>query len=151
MNHLFTKKLQRATSSSQVQFLAVIAVLLVLALPACSQGASPSPAPTLAPSVASPLQEQLVGSWHIINGGAWGDSIVTFGADGAMSVKDTAQAMDERGTYAFTAENTISFQFSDSSGTAEIKFPADDRLSLSVMTSEQPFGSIYSAERAEAP
>ncbi|MBA3532768.1 MAG: hypothetical protein H0T73_12660 [Ardenticatenales bacterium] len=74
--------------------------------------------------------------------------IVTFGEDGAMG---GAEAMDEQGTYAFTGEDTISFQFSDSSGTAEIKFPADDRLSLSVMTQGQPFSLIYSAERVEAP
>ncbi|MBA3533399.1 MAG: hypothetical protein H0T73_15880 [Ardenticatenales bacterium] len=92
-----------------------------------------------------------MGRWHITSGGAWGDSIVTFEADGAMSVEGGAQAMEEQGTYAFTAENTISFQLASFSGTAKIEFPEEGRLSLTVMTSEQPFGTIYSAERVEAP
>ena len=54
-----------------------------------------------------------------------------------------------RGIYVFTAEDAIAFQLPRYSGTAKIELRNDDRLTLTVTTSEAPFGIIYSAQRAK--
>lgn len=124
-------------------------VLISIACQVSSLLPTATPTATLPPAVASPLQARLLGQWKVINGGPWGDAILTFEADGGFTIVDSLQQKDGEGSYFFTSENTIAFSFPNYQGSAEIEFQSDDEMDLSVTTSDQVFGILYSAERVK--
>lgn len=124
-------------------------LLLFIFVPACSTAQLPTSAPTatLPTGVDSAFKSHLIGTWKITNGGPWGDALLTFEEEGNFSVTGGLQEPEAHGIYIFTAEDAIAFQFPRYSGTVQIKLLENDQLSLTVGTSDSPFGSLYSAVR----
>lgn len=135
---------------SRVPLFLVLACLTIASL-ACKIPALPTPTPTatLPAEVNSPFKSNLLGQWKIINGGTWGGATLTFSDDGSFSVLGGLQEKDAKGSYYFTADNEIAFHLPNYQGTATIEFKNDNQISLTVATSDQPFGFMYSAEKVK--
>lgn len=130
------------------RYLLYLFLFLFLISMACNVS-SPTPTATVQAEVDSPLKINLLGEWKISSGGAWGGATLTFDDDGSFSVRDSSREKDGTGNYLFTSENTIVFYLPNYDGSVVIEFESENEMSLTVTTSDGPFGSIYSAERVK--
>lgn len=125
-------------------FLSLLVLLVSMACGLVLPAAIPTA--TLPSPVESHLKSEIVGQWKVINGGPWGGAILSFSEDGIFSMTGGLQEPDAKGTYYFSSEDTIAFQLPDYQGTMTLSL-ASDMSSLTVSTSKDPFGIIYSIER----
>jgi hypothetical protein len=129
--------------------------LLVLLVSLACGFSLPNTAPTatLPPAVDSPLKLILVGQWKVESGGTWEGSVLTFSDDGKFSIVGGLQEKDAEGIYFFTSEITVAFRLPNYQGTITLEFLKEfdnfNFSSMTVVTSLEPFGTIYSVQRVK--
>jgi len=112
---------------------------------------SSTPVPTdgLPKKVISSLESNVLGQWKVVNGGAWEGATITFYEDGNLTLSGGSPVKDDKGSYYFTAEDVIVFNFQDYQGSADIELITNKDMSLVVTRSDEAFNAIYSLERVE--